>query len=140
MSESLAPLRAMPAATRWLASLLVAAISIITSLSACIVYAQSFVQEVEMREAITAHKREEEAREEVRQKQRDAERRVQLERDTALFRRLVSLEAADVEPDRRKAAGAAAHARKAYDNAIMGGMQPSLAAQHALDDLPPWRK
>lgn len=141
MTDSLRPLRELPKATQWLATLLVAIISIVTSLAACIVYAQGFVREPELQSVMRAHKREHVAE---ALKRDDEDKKVaatQLEERRALFRRLVSLEAADVEPDRRKAMGAATYARKSYDDAVYSrGMTPEKAAQYALDDSPPWRR
>lgn len=140
MSNSLAPLRELPRATRWIASVLVALISIITSLSACIVYAQSFVRDDELDKTFAAHRLQHIEERDAHQEEERKSAKAQLDRDSALFRRLVSLEAADIEPDRRRAAAAAAHARTAYDVARTRGMEPALAAQYAIDDRPPWRK
>lgn len=140
MSDSLRPLRELPRATQWLATLLVTIISIFTSLAACIVYAQGFVREPELQSVMRVHKMQHITEAQQREDERKKEQTAQREERVALFRRLVSLEAADVEPDRRKAAGAATHARKSYDVAVMGGMTPEKAAQFALDDRPPWRR
>lgn len=140
VTDSLRPLAQLPRATQALATLLVAIISIVTSLGACIVYAQGFVRDTELISAGEQHRREHAAEAEAREKEQKKEREAQLEERRALFRRLVSLEAADVEPDRRRAMGAASYARKSFEDAVTRGMAPEQAAQYALDDAPPWRR
>lgn len=156
MSDSLRPLQDLPTATKWLAAVLVALLSVISSVGTVAAWhsslaSKSYVATViaahnhlprttahegsphpELSRAIAVLERATMAAEEARA--------ASAARDVALFRRLVSLEAADLEPDRRRAAGAAAHARAAYDDAIARGMAPDVAAQRAIDDRPPWRR
>jgi hypothetical protein len=57
----------------------------------------------------------------------------------AVFKHLVSLQAADLEPNAARKFAASAHARTAYTRAINEGLSPADAAELALDSNPPWR-
>jgi hypothetical protein len=70
----------------------------------------------------------------------DNEDRARKRRDQKILEYLVSLQAADLEPDKRRKADAAAFARTAFREAIKAGTQPEDAAEQALDSRPPWRR
>ncbi len=58
----------------------------------------------------------------------------------AVFRSLVSLQAADREPDKRRKADAAAHARAVFNAAVKADDELEDAMEAALDSRPPWRR
>jgi hypothetical protein len=57
----------------------------------------------------------------------------------AVFKHLVSIQAADAEDNKLRKAEASKFAKTAYAAAIKAGSEPEEAAEQALDTLPPWR-
>lgn len=69
--------------------------------------------------------------------QLDSMRSEQRKRDIELFSMLVSLQAADWEPNKKHAAQTAEAARQKYRAAVRGGMEPPEAAEHVLQSSRP---
>lgn len=70
----------------------------------------------------------------------EEERKAERRRDAKILEYLVSIQAADGEPNRRRKADAAAFARTAFKAAVKAGTEPEDAAEQALDSPPPWRQ
>jgi hypothetical protein len=57
----------------------------------------------------------------------------------AVFKHLVSIQAADGEENKNRKADASRFAKTAYQAALNAGAEPADAAEQALDTPPPWR-
>ena len=70
----------------------------------------------------------------------DQTERDQRRMNVAILRRLVSMDGADREPDKRRKMAAASFARARFTELIASGVAPDVAAEQAVDELPSWRK
>lgn len=70
----------------------------------------------------------------------ERDQRAAKRRDQKILEYLVSIQAADLETNRKRKADAAAFARTAFRAAVKAGAEPEDAAEQALDSPPPWRR